>query len=84
MSENINLKELAVSKLELYPGDIVVFKAEVMLQNEQMVALLESFKGVFPENIKVLVLSPGIDISAVLKAELYEVDIDVNLEEDHY
>jgi hypothetical protein len=60
--------ELAIAKLELKPGDVLVLKINRMVSHDVAIRIQEWAKGVVPGGAKVMLLDSTADIS-VLRAE---------------
>jgi hypothetical protein len=62
--------ELAIAKLELRPGDVLVLKMDAVLSFDVVERLKRSLAAVIPEGVKTMVLDQRcIDLSVVRSAE---------------
>jgi len=69
MSE-LEIKAVEIAKLQLAPGDIVLLKVNEILAADQVDHLRKMMLPLLPNDVRCLVLSRGMDVSVLTKAEV--------------
>ena len=57
--------ELAIAKLELRPGDVLVIQPGFRVDNDTARRIVEWAKGILPEGAKCMVVEPGTDLTVI-------------------
>jgi len=66
----MNISDFELTKLRLEPGDIAVLSTDLHLRPDETKEIRDRFRKSVPDGIKILVLSSGLKVSALTRAEI--------------
>jgi len=67
LQAKLDLVDLRFAKLDFTPGDVLIFKTDVMLTKEQMTQLRDRINEQVPVGIKWMLVTSGIGITKLRK-----------------